>query len=141
MATENPFNEKLKFKFTNKIKGLRPLHDHIIVNEMTFNSRQLSSGVILLGDDGKTDGIRPRWCQVYAVGPEQKDVRVGQWILVEHGRWTRGVHVEIGDEKLTLRRIDGSAMMMVSDDYPDNIETISQAVDGEKRERIDWSQE
>jgi hypothetical protein len=117
------------------------LRDHIIANEMTFGGRQLNSGVILLADDGKTDGIRPRWCQVYAVGPEQKDVKVGQWILVEHGRWTRGVHVEIEDEELTLRRIDGSAMMMVSDEYPDNIETISQAVDGEKKERIDWSQE
>tara|TARA_R110000803_G_scaffold45897_1_gene96431 strand:- start:793 stop:1218 length:426 start_codon:yes stop_codon:yes gene_type:complete len=141
MATENPFNEKLKFKFTNKIKGLQPLHDHIIANEMTFSSRQLNSGVILLADDGKTDGIRPRWCQVYAVGPKQTDVKVGQWILVEHGRWTRGVHVEIEGEKLTLRRIDGSAAMMVSDEYPDNMETISQAVHGEKKERIDWSQE
>ena len=141
MAVDNPFNEKLKFKFTNKIKGLKPLRDHIIVNEMNFSGRQLASGIVLLGDDGKTDGIRPRWCQVYAVGPEQKDIKVGQWVLVEHGRWTRGVHVDIEGEELTLRRIDGAAMLLVSDEYPDNIDTMSQAVYGEQKERIDWSQE
>tara|TARA_R110000796_G_scaffold60233_7_gene139177 strand:- start:10427 stop:10855 length:429 start_codon:yes stop_codon:yes gene_type:complete len=140
-ATQNPFAQKQKFKFTNKIKGLTPLHDHIIVNEMTFSGRTLNSGIVLLGDDGKTDGIRPRWCQVYAVGPEQQDVKIGQWVLVEHGRWTRGVHVEMEGEELTLRRIDGDAMMMVSDDEPTNMDTVSQAVYGEKKERIDWSQE
>ena len=142
MAVENPFDQKIKFKFTNKVNGIKPLHNHILARDMDFSSRTLSSGVILLEDDGKTDGIRPRWCQVYAVGPDQTDVKPGQWILVEHGRWTRGIHVEIaGEKELTLRRIDGDAVMMVSDEYPDNIETISQAVDGEKRERVDWSQE
>ncbi len=142
MPVENPFNQKIKFKFTNNVSGIKPLHNHILARDMDFSGRTLSSGIILLGDDGKTDGIRPRWCQVYAVGPDQTDVKPGQWILVEHGRWTRGIHVAIeGEEELTLRRIDGDAIMMVSDEYPDNIETISQAVDGEKRERIDWSQE
>jgi co-chaperonin GroES (HSP10) len=95
MAIENPFDQKLKFKFTNKIQKLVPLHDHVIVTDMNFGQRTLSSGIIMLGDDTKTDGIRPRWAKVYAVGPDQKDVVVGQWILVEHGRWTRGIEVEI----------------------------------------------
>tara|TARA_R110000822_G_scaffold143004_1_gene281172 strand:- start:213 stop:641 length:429 start_codon:yes stop_codon:yes gene_type:complete len=142
MAVENPFDQKIKFKFTNNVSGIQPLHGHILARDMNFSGRTLSSGVILLGDDGKDDGIRPRWCQVYAVGPDQTDVKPGQWILVEHGRWTRGIHVAIaGEEELTLRRIDGDAIMIVSDEYPDNIETISQAVNGDKRERIDWSQE
>ena len=141
MAVENPFDQKIKFKFTNKVNGIKPLRNHILARDMDFSSRTLSSGVILLEDDGKTDGIRPRWCQVYAVGPDQTDVKLGQWILVEHGRWTRSIHVEIAGEELTLRRIDGDAVMMVSDEYPDNIETISQAVDGERRSRTDWSQE
>ncbi len=141
MAIENPYDQKIKYKFTNKIKGLQPLHDHILASDMDFAGRTLTSGVILLSDDGKDDGIRPRWCRVYAVGPDQTDVSVGQWILVEHGRWTRGVYVEIEDEEFTLRRIDATSVMMVSDELPDNMDTMSTAVNGERNSRIDWSQE
>jgi len=140
MAVDNPFNQKIGYKFRNKIKGVKPLNDHILARDMDFSGRQLSSGILLLNDDGKSDGIRPRWCKVYAVGPNQKDINIGQWILVEHGRWTRGIEVEIDDEEFTLRRIDSNAVMLVSDELP-NDDTISSAVDGESKSRIDWSQE
>ena len=94
-AMENPFDSKTLWQSTNKITGLDALHDHVIVRDMSFEGRQLASGIVLLGDDGKTDGIRPRWAKVYAVGPDQLDVKVGQWVLIEHGRWTRGLKVEI----------------------------------------------
>ena len=84
MAMENPFSDPLKFKFRNKIGKITPLNNHVIVTDMNFGQRKLSSGIIMLGDDGKTDGIRPRWCKVYAIGPNQADVAVGDWILVEH---------------------------------------------------------
>jgi len=135
MAIENPFDQKIKFKFTNKIKGIIPLNDHVIVTNMNFSGRTLSSGVILLGDDGKTDGIRPRWGKVYAIGPKQLDVKVGQWVLIEHGRWTRGVEVEIDEERMTLRRVDASAIMMVSDEEPAADDMISTAVHAERKTR------
>lgn len=134
MAMENPFDQKIGYKFRNKIKGIRPLYDHVLVRDMNFSGRTLSSGIIMLGDDGKTDGIRPRWCKVYAVGPDQKEVTPGQWVLVEHGRWTRGVEVEIEGEEFTLRRVDGSAMMMVSDEEPAD-EIVSTAVHAERKSR------
>ena len=83
-------------KFTHHIGRLVPLNNNVIVRDMDFGGRKLSSGILLLSDDGKADGIRPRWAQVYAVGPDQEDVEPGQWILVEHGRWSRGLEVEIG---------------------------------------------
>jgi co-chaperonin GroES (HSP10) len=135
MAMENPFDQKIKFKFTNKIKKLMPLHDHVIVTDMNFGQRTLSSGIVLLGDDAKTDGIRPRWAKVYAVGPGQKDVVVGQWILIEHGRWTRGVEVEIDDAQFTVRRVDASAIMMVSDQEPMADDMMSTAVHAERKQR------
>jgi len=135
MAIENPFDQKIKFKFTNKIKGIIPLGNHVIVDNMNFSGRTLSSGVILLGDDGKTDGIRPRWAKVYAIGPTQEDVKVGQWILVEHGRWTRGVEVEIDGKQMTLRRVDPAAIMMVSDEEPVADDMISTAVHAERKTR------
>ena len=140
MAVENPFDQKIGYKFRNKVNKIIPLHNHVLAREMNFKGRTLSSGIILLNDDGKSTGIRPRWCQVYAVGPDQKDVKPGQWILVEHGRWTRGVEVDVAGEEFTLRRIDGDAMMMVSDEEPVD-DNISTAVDGEAKQRTDWSQE
>ena len=140
MAVENPFDQKIGYKFRNKVSKIIPLNDHVLARDMNFKGRTLSSGIILLNDDGLSTGIRPRWCQVYAVGPKQKDVQPGQWILIEHGRWTRGVEVEVEGEEFTLRRIDGDAMMMVSDEEPAD-DNISTAVDGEARQRTDWSQE
>jgi hypothetical protein len=135
MATENPFSEPLRFKFTNKIKAITPITNHVIVHNMNFGARQLSSGVLLLSDDAKSHGIRPRWAQVYAIGPEQRDVSVGQWILIEHGRWTRGVYVEIDGTEIVLRRVDADAIMLVSDEEPTYDDVISTAVHAEQRSR------
>ena len=109
----------------------KPLNDHVIVMDMNFSGRQLSSGIIMLNDNGKAGGIRPRWGQVYAVGPEQKEIEPGQWICVAHGRWTRGIEIEDETGKHTIRRIDHKDILLVSDAEPDGIDdTISEAVSG-----------
>ena len=132
-----------KYKATNVVADLTALHDHIIVKNMDFSGRQLASGIFLLNDDGKTDGIRPRWAEVFRVGPEQTEIQVGQWVLMEHGRWTRGFNVKINDEELVLRRVDPSCIIFVSDTEPDehSKHTISTAVYGEKKERVNWAEE
>lgn len=122
-------------KHLHRIGKLTPLNDNVLVRDMDFGGRKLASGILLLGDDGKTDGIRPRWARVYAVGPEQRDVVPGQWILVEHGRWSRGIEVEIDGETFTLRRVDPECIMFVSDEQPENIDTISTALHAERKER------
>ena len=106
---------------------LRALHDHVIVSEMTFDQRITQGGLILLNDNGTTLGIRPRWGQVYAVGPEQTDVQVGQWICVAHGRWTRGLDIEDESGKRTIRRIDPEDILLISDTQPQD-DTMSTAV-------------
>ena len=111
-----------------RIQGLRALHDTVIVSDMQFDQRQLSSGIILPNDDGKSSGIRPRWGRVYAVGSEHRDVRVGQWICVAHGRWTRGIDVEDAQGPKTLRRIDPADILLVSDHEPRHDDTMSDAV-------------
>ena len=136
MAVENPFDQKRGYQFGVEIDGeIKPLKNNIIVTDMSFEARQLSSGIVLLGDDGKTDGIRPRWARVYAVGPEQQDVRVGQWVLVEHGRWSRGLKIVKDSEEIVIRRADPEAIIFVSNDQPDSIDTISTAVHAERRTR------
>jgi len=52
------------------------------------------------------------------VGPDQKDVSVGQWILMEHGRWTRGIKIEDDEGEKIIRKVDTKCMLMVSDEAP-----------------------
>jgi len=112
----------------HKIESLTALKDYVIVRDMNFEGRQLGSGIVLLGDDGRSSGIRPRWAQVFAVGPQQTDVRVGEWVLVEHGRWTRGHDIEYQGQEMTIRRVDPANIMFVSDVDPGSDETFSTAV-------------
>lgn len=112
---------------THKIEWARAIGDTVIVKDMDFSGRQLSSGIVLLNDDGKSSGIRPRWAQVYAVGPDHKDVQVGQWICVAHGRWTRGIEVEDADGVTSLRRVDPNDILLVSDELPQD-DTMSDAI-------------
>jgi co-chaperonin GroES (HSP10) len=106
---------------------LQPLNDSVVVADMTFDERITTGGIVLLNDNGKGTGIRPRWAQVYAVGPNQQDVTVGQWICVAHGRWTRGIDIEDESGKQTLRRVDPRDILLVSNEQPQD-ETFSDAV-------------
>lgn len=101
---------------TVKVSKIKPLHDHVIVADMNFDVRLSNGGIILIRDDAKTHGIRPRWGQVYAIGPDQKDITVGQWICVAHGRWTRGIEIEDNSGVKTIRRVDVKDILLVSDE-------------------------
>jgi co-chaperonin GroES (HSP10) len=110
-----------------KQNEIRPLNNVVIVRDMTFDQRTTSSGIVLLNDNGTSMGIRPRWGQVYATGPDQTDVRVGQWVCVTHGRWTRGIEIEDEQGHQTLRRIDPADILLVSDSQPQD-DTMSTAI-------------
>ena len=63
--------------------------------------------LLLQDDDGTTRGIYPRWAKVYSKGPDNKDeFQVGDWILIMHGRWTRGLKVETQMEKLKYVKLN-----------------------------------
>lgn len=106
-----------------KVKGkVKPLRDNVFVSDMEFGIQRTASGLYVPGDDGKTQGIHPRWGKVWAVGDEQQDVKVGEWILVEHGRWTRTVEIELDDGTVQeVRMIDNNAIMMTCDHKPNDI--------------------
>lgn len=108
-------------------RQIKPLLDHIIVSDMAFDHRITSGGIILPNDDMKNSGIRPRWAKVYAIGPQQKDVELGQYILISHGRWTRGIKIEDEDGEKTIRRVDPNDILMVSDE-PIQDDTMSDKV-------------
>jgi co-chaperonin GroES (HSP10) len=102
-----------------------PVRDHILVEDMNFGERKTRSGIILPGDNGEVRGIRPRWARVYAVGHEQQDIQAGQYILISHGRWTRGVDVTYEGKTITIRRVDNKDVLLVSDDHPGVDENVN----------------
>jgi hypothetical protein len=110
------------------------LNNSVIVEDMEFDVRITQTGLILPNDNGKSSGIRPRWGKVYAIGPDQRDVRVGEWICVAHGRWTRGLDIEDETGKRTIRKIDPNDILMSADERPDDL-TFSDAIHVEKKER------
>ena len=104
-----------------------PLKKRVLVSDMHFGETKSKGGIILVDDDGTAEGIHPRWGKVYAVGRLQEDVKVGQWVMVAHGRWSRAFKVkrkekgsagEIGVE-LEVRMIDENDILLVSDDEPE----------------------
>lgn len=96
---------------------LKPIRDHIIVAEMAFGEAKTRGGIVLPSDDGKESGVKPRWAKVVRVGPEQKNVKVGEWVLVEHGRWTRGVK----EGSSIIRMVEEKAILLVSDEEPEEV--------------------
>lgn len=133
---ENLFDNGGSFEYVNNIKSIKILKDHILVTDMEFDGVKLASGIQLLSDNGKSEGIRARWAKVYAIGDEQKEIKVGQWVMVEHGRWTRGINLNIDGEKFVARMIDPAAIIFVSDseNRPD-CEEIPQTVGVNRQSR------
>jgi hypothetical protein len=113
------------------------LHNDVLVSDMPFDARVLGTGIILLNDNGTSLGIRPRWGRVYAVGPEQQDVRVGEFVMVAHGRWTRGLKIKDETGERTIRKVDPKDILMIADDtdvMPED-ESFSEALHIAKKTR------
>ena len=113
---------------------LKAIKKDIIVTDMEFAERITKTGLILPSDNGTSLGIRPRWGQVYAIGYQQQDVTVGQWVCIAHGRWTRGLDIEDESGKKTIRKIDPTDILLVSDVRPQD-DTMSDAVHIQKQTR------
>ena len=98
---------------------ITPLKKRILVSHMQFGETKSKGGIILMDDDGSAGGIHPRWAKVYAVGNQQDDVKVGQWLMVAHGRWSRAFKVRKDGIELEVRMIDENDILLVSDDEPE----------------------
>lgn len=101
-----------------KKSQLQALKKDVIVSDMIFDERISHGGIIIPNDNGTSRGIRPRWGQVYAIGPDQTEVNVGQWVCVAHGRWTRGLDIEDESGKRTIRKVDPNDILLTSNDKP-----------------------
>ena len=98
---------------------VRATGENILANFIEKGEQKTAAGIVIPDDNAKDRGIRPRWCQVYDVGPRAKKygVEIGNWILIEHGRWTLAENVG----ELDIRKIDPDAMLLISDERPEDI--------------------
>jgi co-chaperonin GroES (HSP10) len=105
--------------YNQDYRKITPTKNNVLVKDMEFGERMTLGGIIILDDDKKGQGIRPRWAEVVAVGPKQEDVAVGEYILVAHGRWTRGLDMTDEDGvSTTVRLVDPKDILMSSDEPP-----------------------
>ena len=102
---------------------ITPLKKRVLVSDMHFGETKTKGGIILTDDDGSESGIHPRWGKVYAIGDQQEDVTVGQWVMVSHGRWSRGFKVKKEGVELEVRMIDENDILLVSDEEPEQNRT------------------
>lgn len=100
--------------------NVKALKGKVLVSDLERGSRTVR-GIILPDDNGKSEGIRPRWGKVYSVGEDITDIVPGQWILVENGRWTRMLEVkEDNGTKVQLWGVEWpESVMLVSDEDPE----------------------
>lgn len=97
----------------------RALTNKILCHYIEKGQQTTSGGILLLDDDNSEGGIRPRWMQVYSVGPEVTDIEEGQWVMVEHGRWTHGMILrDENGEEFTLWGAEEESILLISDSEP-----------------------
>jgi co-chaperonin GroES (HSP10) len=114
--------------YETNYRKITPTKDNILVADMDFGERISKGGILIIDDDKKSHGIRPRWCRVIAVGYKQEDVKPGEWLLVAHGRWTRGLDMtDENGETVTVRLVDPKEILMASDEMPTD-DTIANTI-------------
>lgn len=103
------------------MKNIKPLRDNVLgrMIERFGESRTTKGGVVLVEDETSEGYIRPRWFEVTHVGPKQEEIRVGQYVLVPHGRWSRGIDLEgTMREENKIFLVDHNDILGVQDDDP-----------------------
>ena len=57
---------------------------------------------------------------MYHKGPRNTDpYEIGDWVLVEHGRWTRSVLLEREDDDLEVRMVEAESILAWSNEPPE----------------------
>lgn len=94
---------------------VRPMRDKILIHNFKKGTRNIG-GIIIPDDDGSSGGVRPRWAQVYAIGEDVEDINVDDWVLIEHGRWTR--ELPIPELETVLWGVDPDCIMLATEEEP-----------------------
>lgn len=99
-----------------KAKSFKPLKKNVFVSDLDHGIRVTARGIIIPDDNMKDHGIRPRWGCVFAVGSEVDDLQPGDWVYVEHGRWTNGIDLELPDGTVRIWRVEYPQSVLIASD-------------------------
>lgn len=99
---------------------VRALPSDVLVIDMDMGEMKSAGGIVVMSDDGKAHGIKPRWARVYKVGTKITDIKEGQWILIEHGRWTRKIKINDGDGEKDFQKVEVKSILAVADERPND---------------------
>ena len=117
---------------------LRAIRDNILCTDADFGDQVTESGILIKSNMGQSQGITPRWMQVFEVGPDIDWLTPGQWVYVEYGRWSEGM--KLSDErfdtdngKKEIWKVDPAGCLAVADEKPNTFNYNSDVVATEKR--------
>jgi co-chaperonin GroES (HSP10) len=100
---------------------VRPLSKDLLVINMDMGEQTTAAGIVIASDDGKAHGVKPRWAEVYRVGEQCGiNVKPGQWVLIEHGRWTRKIKINDGDGEKEFQKVEVKSIIAVADQRPND---------------------
>ena len=109
----------MSFAFSaKKVKGIKALSKDVLVIDMDMGEQKTAGGLIIQSDDGKAHGVKPRWAKVYRVGSEVDFVKEGQWVLIEHGRWTRKIKIDDGAGEKEFQKVETKSIIAVANEKP-----------------------
>ena len=111
----------MSFAFSaKKVKGIKALSKDVLVINMDMGEQKTAGGLIIQSDDGKAHGVKPRWAKVYKVGWEIDFIKEGQWILIEHGRWTRKIKIDDGEGEKEFQKVETKSIIAVANEKPND---------------------
>ena len=88
-----------------------PLRDKIFAEILDVGEITTKAGIILQSDVGKES--RPRWFKIETVGPEATEVKEGDYVLVDTGRWS--TLLKRRSDGVELRDIEYDGILAVAD--------------------------
>ncbi len=89
-----------------KAATFRPLKDNVFVSDLESGPTVTAGGIIRPDDNMSERGIRPRWGRVFAIGPDVEGISVGEWVYIEHARWTNAIDLELSSGKTRVWKVE-----------------------------------
>ncbi len=104
----------------------KPAKGKVFVSDLERGMQRSKGGILITDDNMKSHGIKPRWGKIFSKGEDVTDIEVGQWVFIEHGRWSQGIDIEDDNgETVRVWHIDHpAATMVVSDVDPRTTERV-----------------
>ena len=92
----------------------------VLVTDLEQGRKVTKGGILMPDIDDDNMGKKHRWCKVHSVGPRScvvNDIEPGDWIYVQHLRWTAGFDVE----GIKMWAVEDTAIDLYSKEQPEEL--------------------